>query len=330
VPAAERYRRARLEQRFARKDWRASFGAWSVRAVWDEDRERDRLKRREATRAVWDELRATHTLELARFDADALAACSNCGARIGEPCNPANRTRFCDYRITLAERHHSDREALRREHTPLRIGYLAPSSSAEHRASGRRRREHMAERIEKARAELRAAVLRGPDRIWRATSGAVAPSPARAREQLVARIEKARADYGKALEAYRLELLAGVRVSERDSSARRPNGAVARELWRQSLERARAKYRPETVFDSDRFRSRRERTRRACSIYGTAHTASELAHVNGATYARGTVRHVPDLDRNRGGVPDHRPITLTADHWYLCVRNTVPRARRAG
>jgi hypothetical protein len=88
------------------------------------------------------------------------------------------------------------------------------------------------------------------------------------------------------------------------------------------------KYRPETVSDADAARRRRAAIRAHLSIYGTAHTATEVARVGSAVYVRGTVRHAVDLEIGRAGGPDHRPITLTADRWYLAVRNTVPRQNR--
>jgi hypothetical protein len=88
---------------------------------------------------------------------------------------------------------------------------------------------------------------------------------------------------------------------------------------------AQRRYRPETVQDTNRARRYRETLRRHLMIYGTAHSATEVARVNGAVYVRGTVRHVTELEPNRRGGPDHRPQTLADGIWYLAVRNTVPR-----
>ena len=71
-----------------------------------------------------------------------------------------------------------------------------------------------------------------------------------------------------------------------------------------------------------------EERRKLLAIYGTAHSATEVARLkSGAVYVRGVVRHVPELEPNRRGAPDHRPLTL-GDGWYLAVRNTVPRQSR--
>ena len=107
-------------------------------------------------------------------------------------------------------------------------------------------------------------------------------------------------------------------------------GRRALDLWHSAREQAQHKYRPETVFDSGRWRERRELVRRACAIYGTAHSATELAHVGRSVYVRGTVRHVPEIEPNRAGAPDHPPVNLKAGRLYHAIRNTVPRqtARR--
>lgn len=56
------------------------------------------------------------------------------------------------------------------------------------------------------------------------------------------------------------------------------------------------------------------------NLLGTNHEATEIVRVGGQTYARGTLRHVPD-----GRRPDHKAVTIGRD-WSLIVKNTVPTA----
>lgn len=53
-------------------------------------------------------------------------------------------------------------------------------------------------------------------------------------------------------------------------------------------------------------------------LLGTNHEATEIVLVNGQTYARGTIKHVPEFRR-----PDHRPTPLGKE-WHLIQKNTVP------
>lgn len=53
-------------------------------------------------------------------------------------------------------------------------------------------------------------------------------------------------------------------------------------------------------------------------LLDTNHGASEVVTVGGATYARGTMRHLPAWRR-----PDHARLTL-GKQWHLIVKNTVP------
>lgn len=72
--------------------------------------------------------------------------------------------------------------------------------------------------------------------------------------------------------------------------------------------------------------TRRHKTWKNLMIYGTGHTADILViKPNGATYIKGTMYHDPVLERT-GRTREHQNVPLKADTWYLCVRNTVPRA----
>lgn len=70
------------------------------------------------------------------------------------------------------------------------------------------------------------------------------------------------------------------------------------------------------------------RCRRALMIYGTTHTATEVAVVpGGAVYIKGTMFHDPHLE-TPGRRPEHVTVNLgEGDRWWLAVRNTVPRRR---
>ncbi|UDL15469.1 hypothetical protein SEA_PEPE25_94 [Microbacterium phage Pepe25] len=53
-------------------------------------------------------------------------------------------------------------------------------------------------------------------------------------------------------------------------------------------------------------------------LINTNHEATEIVLVGSQTYARGTIKHVPDFRR-----PDHRPTPLGKE-WHLIQKNTVP------
>jgi hypothetical protein len=68
------------------------------------------------------------------------------------------------------------------------------------------------------------------------------------------------------------------------------------------------------------------RPRRGRNIYSTGHIATQVAVMpNGVTLASGTVEHYPAFTEP-GRRPEHRALPLTPDKWFLCIRNTVPRA----
>jgi hypothetical protein len=70
----------------------------------------------------------------------------------------------------------------------------------------------------------------------------------------------------------------------------------------------------------------RQAIRDVLSIFGTAHTATEVARAaNGVTYFRGTMRHDRTVESGGRGARDHAPVKLADGVWYLAVRNTVPR-----
>lgn len=54
------------------------------------------------------------------------------------------------------------------------------------------------------------------------------------------------------------------------------------------------------------------------SLLGTNHEATEIVLVGDRTYARGSIRHVPE-----GRRPDHK-LTPLGKQWHLIVKNTVP------
>ena len=54
------------------------------------------------------------------------------------------------------------------------------------------------------------------------------------------------------------------------------------------------------------------------NLLGTNHEATEVVYVGGQTYARGSIRHVPE-----GRRPDHK-LTPLGREWHLIQKNTVP------
>lgn len=64
-------------------------------------------------------------------------------------------------------------------------------------------------------------------------------------------------------------------------------------------------------------------------LYGTAHTATELAYLHdGTMFARGTIEHDPAHVLMDGRNPDHKPLPLPGKTWWLVARNTVPIQER--
>lgn len=60
-------------------------------------------------------------------------------------------------------------------------------------------------------------------------------------------------------------------------------------------------------------------------LYGTAHTATELAHLpDGTMFARGRMFHDPRGVLREPRAPDHAPLELPGSRWFLIAKNTVP------
>lgn len=60
-------------------------------------------------------------------------------------------------------------------------------------------------------------------------------------------------------------------------------------------------------------------------LYGTAHTARELAYLpDGTMFARGAIMHDPGGVLHESRDPDHGDLTLPGRTWYLVAKNTVP------
>jgi len=57
-------------------------------------------------------------------------------------------------------------------------------------------------------------------------------------------------------------------------------------------------------------------------IHQSNHVAEDVSWEGPLTYVRGTIQHMPS-----GRRPDHAPLNLGRQHWWLCVRNTVPTVR---
>ncbi len=317
--AAQRRRRAARELGLARRVWRETMRGELERDSWNVARELARELTRAKHGALWRELEARHALELETVSGDSsqLAPCHDCGAGAGAPCAREDciATRR-GWRGELGAKQKSERARLASDTRAPDDRYGRPHSSSGDRRRARLNRERARAELGEARENLRRAVFRRYVR-----SGYSSAS-----SQYLANIEHARKRFEESARRLRAcELARG--LGSRDAYRSHGRGRAV-ETWRRALELAQRRHRPETVFDTDRFRARRELARRACAIYGTAHSATELAHVRGAVYVRGTVSHVPGLEPDRFGAPDHRPLTLTAGRWYLAVRNTVPRQSR--
>lgn len=337
----------RRELSYARKVWRERSADTLARAGAAVDRSAGRNE----TRARWQDLRVRHELERltamaagAPFDSPLSTVCESCRAKVGAPCVPIDaagtptlfgrieREReandgFHRPRAVLARRQETERSNLRHESRAVGRRYNGAPKS-EKGARRRARRDVLAceSRLAACELALRRAIEtpHRHGRLNRYTVSGVVES----RRAYAEKVRRARTELEYARE--RLAGARGARARARDSyrDSLGSGGTVAMVLWRESRQTAAVKYRP-AEFASAPIAERRERARRALAIYGTAHSATEVARVHGATYVRGTVRHVPELEPGRRGGPDHRPLTLTADRWYLAIRNRVPRQSSA-
>jgi len=60
-------------------------------------------------------------------------------------------------------------------------------------------------------------------------------------------------------------------------------------------------------------------------LYGTAHTADQIAYLpDGTQFAKGEVRHDPFRVLREDREADHKPLQLPGRKWHLVARNTVP------
>jgi hypothetical protein len=111
---------------------------------------------------------------------------------------------------------------------------------------------------------------------------------------------------------------------ERVRQANRDAGRAMRVAAHDAISLAR---RDVTASDGDALRA-------ALSVYGTAHTATEVVTTrDGRVYLRGIMRHEPRIEPNAGRwrERDHKNVHLgDGSQWYLAVRNTVPRNRGRG
>ena len=355
LTAPKRRSAERRELHYTRKVWRDTWRDSVERMVYDSSFETSLAAERDEARIMWRDLLQRHerervqanvafrqialaiptAVDLKRYGdklaqdiargraemiVESLAACYTCGADIGEPC----RCDLLDKRLRLDNLQRLERDELRRAAALKRTGYAAseltryaaPASAADTKRRARMLRESTAGQMTDARAELRALIFRGPCRSDRWSVLEYVSELRQARDQF---------EYAQTI-ARRMTLTRG--LGDRDSYRSRRFGTNALRAWSVALDTARLKYRPDTVPGEPAHAMRSERVRRALAIYGTAHSATETATVQGAVYVRGTVRHVVNLERDRDGAPDHQPLVLTDGRWYLAVRNTVPRQTR--
>jgi len=365
--AARELRTARLEwrQTFRRATARAT--AHDTDPDRDAARARRREENGAAWRALLDrQSRETAAVRSTGADPEtALVGCETCGAAIGAACSrerldgvelngrtlyPTGATadgyclgdgEWAGARDTLAERHARERSDMRREtraHRPHASGASYPVTDPGGRRTAAIARERARQSLETARAALRRATLAGEtgdvyargycrSEYWDATGRYVTLShAAENRRRHADAVSRARANYADALARYRATLLVPVSGDRDAHRSRYGDNALA--AWRSSRLTAALKHRPADIAGSPVHAAQRERVRRALAVYGTAHSASEVARVNGAVYVRGIVRHVPELIGETFRDADHAPLTLCEDRWYLAVRNAVPRQSR--
>jgi len=322
------------ETAHARRLWRDTFRPMALRA---ETRTVQRAETRAANRALWQELRARHADEIARYGATALTACEGCSAAISEPCRKLPGAtegyyRECSRtRETFEEIQRRERDELKRTTQVKPMQAIPPHPVTAHGARARWTtiRDRHERDIVLARESLRASVFgRTPGGYGYGGPAYGTPSLRYRQNRNLHAVQRARERYDTVTARGPVDNYIHTCNAHARDDYRARYGTTAIALWSRALDESRRKYRPETVQDTARARSDRETVRAHLAVYGTAHTATEVARVGSAVYVRGTVRHAVDLETGRAGGPDHRPIVLTADRWYLAVRNTVPRQNR--
>lgn len=342
APDRDKERRvARRELATARRLWRETFRASLERGTVAHIPD---VERRERSRNLWRELTERHATELATVDAagitieaDESTTCDRCRATIGEPCRQisgatAGTVYQCpgNGRYPLEYRQRREREDLKRETNQRReLHSIGPVSQSGQRRRWKKIRADRAERIETARRELRRATLTGtaPRGYGFGGKGYYETETEYRRRLHKQAVKYARENLERAL-ASGTDSMGNVHNRHARDAYRARYGAHAISHWQRATDAAQRKYRPETVHDTARAIRDRETVRRHLMVYRTSHSATEVARVGSAVYVRGTVRHAVDLETGRRDGPDHRPLTLAADTWYLAVRNTVPRQNR--
>lgn len=94
------------------------------------------------------------------------------------------------------------------------------------------------------------------------------------------------------------------------------DGNRARAAYTRAVFQANDRYAPMVGYNA---------VRRALTVHGTGHTATEVVVCKGGvTYVRGRMSHRPDVAGERRD-SDHAPLALDGARWYLTIRNTVPR-----
>lgn len=240
----------------------------------------------------------------------------------------ANRARWDEF---LSEnRRPAEVNAFRLEGRRRELKVGSPQTDRGARRRWKARRAECDARVSAARVALQSA-LAAPARVTRDTSRY--PSHyfygssvlTESRRRYCESVRRARESLTRAIEL--AENAHGGRIAERDRY-RAIGVGDAHRLHVSVWATARARFEPDE-FERTAREKRRETVRRALAVYGTAHSATRVATVRGAVYVAGTVRHVPELEPGRVGAPDHRPLELAPDRWYLAVRNTVPRQSSA-
>jgi hypothetical protein len=217
------------------------------------------------------------------------------------------------------------REYRRLSAQSLRHGFNQPTTER----GGRKRfavlRADHARKLESLNAKLRSAII-GAHNAQSSYSyyGQNTLSVSQNRRAILSTVARARQslDYCRRLDGR--DSHGNQTVAQARDHYRNHNHNHAIELWRQAGINAELRFAPMSVWQSAQATKARQDVRAALAIYGTAHTATDVAVTPSGTFARGTVRHVPEIANERRE-SDHAPLVLAPDVWYLAVRNTVPR-----